>query len=253
MGGLVTSGGGVVPAYKRQLVNSQRVAFAASITEDGWPVASLLTSGDARPLLTADGEAARLSVRLPSEAGPGFVCPSLRAHLLRPDAPAAFVAMDFESRLRFRVQGRVAAHEDARQPELIELACSETFPNCSAFIPKIELATVAAAARPQPSPAVSSSLSDEQAALVGSVCSFFVASAAPVRRPTTTTRHTLHLPSTSNHRSPRRCCPPHLTAGWASQDCASADISHRGGQQGFLRVRDDGATLSWPDYPGNVQ
>ena len=30
-----------------------------------------------------------------------------------------------------------------------------------------------------------------------------------------------------------------------------SDVSHRGGRQGFVRVGDDGCTLTWPDFSGN--
>jgi len=31
-----------------------------------------------------------------------------------------------------------------------------------------------------------------------------------------------------------------------------ADVSHRGGPPGFVQVSDDGSTLTWPDYQGNM-
>jgi hypothetical protein len=32
---------------------------------------------------------------------------------------------------------------------------------------------------------------------------------------------------------------------------AGSDVSHRGGRPGFLRIGDDGRTLTWPDFSGN--
>jgi hypothetical protein len=39
MGGLIAGARGVVPVYKLGLVNSQRVAYAATVGADGWPAA----------------------------------------------------------------------------------------------------------------------------------------------------------------------------------------------------------------------
>jgi hypothetical protein len=33
---------------------------------------------------------------------------------------------------------------------------------------------------------------------------------------------------------------------------AGADVSHRGGRPGFVRVSNDGRALTWPDLPGNA-
>ena len=41
----------------------------------------------------------------------------------------------------------------------------------------------------------------------------------------------------------------HAAPGRAS---GGADVSHRGGRPGFIRVSDDGLTLTWPEFAGNL-
>jgi len=66
---------------------------------------------------------------------------------------------------------------------------------------------------PAGAPHASTSLSDVQRAWIGGADTFFIA-----------TRHVER----------------------------GADVSHRGGPPGFVRVSDDGSTLTWPDYQGNM-
>jgi hypothetical protein len=217
---------GKVPAYRLGLINAQRCAFVATVDADGQPHASLLEGS--------------VSITLPPlEAGGGFVCPQFLQNTTAAspsqssgETPCAVIAIDFDSRMRFRTQGvlaTAAAAPSGGGGSVLELQTVEAFPNCSAFIPRLRVAEPLPQypSESETTPLTFSALetthlTQEHAELVRGACSFFVAS---------------------------------------SDGGARADISHRGGRPGFVRAELDSnsnwnsdsvrSTLRWPDFPGN--
>ncbi|MDX3352733.1 pyridoxamine 5'-phosphate oxidase family protein [Streptomyces sp. ME01-24h] len=128
---------------------------------------------------------------------------------------AALIVVDFAVRRRLRLNGTLAAADDAG----FELAVDQAYGNCPQYIQQRLLGpapaggpaedTLPAGARAG-TPAADG-LDAAQAAMVGRADTFFLGTAHPER---------------------------------------GADVSHRGGPPGFVRVAADGR-LWWPDYPGN--
>src|ERR1700680_3559524 len=117
------------------------------------------------------------------------------------------------TRRRNRVNGVITAIDD----QAITVAVSQSFGNCAKYIQSrtpIEFN----AAEAMESPVVSSRLNDDDRALLARADTFFVASA-----------------NTSSDAGMGR----------------GADVSHRGGKPGFIRIDDD-RTLTTPDFSGNL-
>ncbi|MEU1618367.1 pyridoxamine 5'-phosphate oxidase family protein [Streptomyces sp. NPDC005722] len=125
---------------------------------------------------------------------------------------AALIVIDFASRRRLRLNGTLAAAGDAG----FELAVDQAYGNCPQYIQQRVLGPVPAGGpgggdAPAGGARAADRLDAAQAALVARADTFFLGTAHPVR---------------------------------------GADVSHRGGPPGFVRVTEDGG-LWWPDYPGN--
>ena len=118
--------------------------------------------------------------------------------------------------LSTRRRNRVAAQITGILNDGIELQVDQAFGNCPQYIQGRELLTVDPQAMPAPVVEPISDLSDEARLLIESSDTFFVASYK------------------------------HTDSGQRSD---GADVSHRGGKPGFIRV--DGNTLIIPDYLGN--
>ncbi|MCJ2048951.1 pyridoxamine 5'-phosphate oxidase family protein [Methylobacterium sp. J-070] len=128
----------------------------------------------------------------------------------------AMLAIDLAARRRYRINGKAE-----RSPGAIVLDVEQCYRNCPQYI---NLRQASAAERPahpsRPRPARRAQALDEgMAALVGASDTFFIAT------------HGTGIPSTD----------PRL----------GADVSHRGGNPGFVTVLDDGRRLAFPDYVGN--
>lgn len=123
----------------------------------------------------------------------------------------ALLAIDLETRRRMRVNGLARLDADG----VLRIRVGEAFSNCPRYIQRREPmhnGAPAESARPAPQVAVRSGrLSDAHARLLQGSDTFFVASHHPER---------------------------------------GADVSHRGGRPGFLRVLGP-SLLAWPDYSGN--
>jgi uncharacterized protein len=138
----------------------------------------------------------------------------LESHL-RTGTPVGFLGIDLSTRRRNRVNGVVSQTDDAG----FTIAVRESFGNCPqyiqarAFRTPVESATLASDA---PSVVLGTSLGDDAAAIVRRADTFFLASSS-------------------------------------GQDAGGADVSHRGGKPGFVRVRSEGgrSLLVIPDFVGN--
>jgi predicted pyridoxine 5'-phosphate oxidase superfamily flavin-nucleotide-binding protein len=118
--------------------------------------------------------------------------------------------------LSTRRRNRVAAQITGVSNDDIELQVDQAFGNCPQYIQGRELLTVDPQAMPAPVVEPISDLSDETRRLIENSDTFFVASYK------------------------------HNDSGQSSD---GADVSHRGGKPGFIRI--DGNTLIIPDYRGN--
>lgn len=121
------------------------------------------------------------------------------------------------TRRRNRVNGVITAHD----ADAITVAVSQSFGNCNKYIqsraPTYD-ATVIETPATNTAPEVSLSLSEADRALIGRADTLFIASA--------------NAASEAGH-------------------ARGADVSHRGGKPGFVRVDDDGS-LTLPDFTGNL-
>ncbi|MFF7209315.1 pyridoxamine 5'-phosphate oxidase family protein [Streptomyces sp. NPDC008238] len=124
---------------------------------------------------------------------------------------AALIVIDFANRRRLRLNGTLASAGDAG----LDLAVDQAYGNCPQYIQQRVLGPAPAGGPGGGDAPAGARAADRldaaQAALVARVDTFFLGTAHPVR---------------------------------------GADVSHRGGPPGFVRVTEDGG-LWWPDYPGN--
>jgi predicted pyridoxine 5'-phosphate oxidase superfamily flavin-nucleotide-binding protein len=139
----------------------------------------------------------------------------LLARALKVGARLGILGIDLSTRRRNRVNGEIVRLDEAG----FSLHVDQSFGNCPKYIRPRQPAGFA----PPPGSVGSNTgegftaLDERSRALVAEADTFFVASYAPA------------------------------TDGMAQ----SADVSHRGGPAGFLRLSADG-TITVPDYPGNL-
>ncbi|MGT0248885.1 pyridoxamine 5'-phosphate oxidase family protein [Burkholderia pyrrocinia] len=131
----------------------------------------------------------------------------------QPGAPLGGLGIEFDTRRRNRVNGVVRAVDG----DALAIAVEQSFGNCAKYIQGRTPTFVARDGDAPVEPDESDRLSDADRALLAQADTFFVASA-----------------NTS------------ADAGAAR----GADVSHRGGMPGFVRV-DDAYTLTTPDFSGN--
>lgn len=131
----------------------------------------------------------------------------------QPGAPLGGLGIEFDTRRRNRVNGVVRAVDG----DALTIAVEQSFGNCAKYIQGRKPTFVAREAGASTGPDVSDALNDADRALLAQADTFFVASA-----------------NTSTDAGAAR----------------GADVSHRGGMPGFVRV-DDARTLTTPDFSGN--
>lgn len=133
------------------------------------------------------------------------------AAMLRPGNSIGLLGLQFETRRRNRANGEVAEID----PDGFTFALKQSFGNCAKYInARMELR--ARTERPGIELVGGAQLTDAAIALIQRADTFFIATAAD-----------------ASHG------PAH-----------GADVSHRGGRRGFVRVTRRG-TLTWPDFEGN--
>ncbi len=135
------------------------------------------------------------------------------AHTLRVGVDVGLLGIELHTRRRNRVNGRIVSG-DARG---FTLQIAQSFGNCPKYINKRLYELIEHENRTTPVPHVLEQLDSLTVALVRNADTFFIAT---------------HYTETSPRRS------------------HGADVSHRGGKPGFMRI-DDERTLTWPDYVGN--
>ena len=132
---------------------------------------------------------------------------------LEPGAAVGLLGIEFENRRRNRVNGRVSR----RDAGSMTIAVDQSFGNCPMYIQARTGSIEQRAGEPAP-PEHLTSIDESVGALIAGADSFFIAT---------------HF------------------AGDDDGPTTGADVSHRGGRPGFVRVADDGS-LIWPDFTGNT-
>jgi predicted pyridoxine 5'-phosphate oxidase superfamily flavin-nucleotide-binding protein len=206
-GGGPRGGGGIrdfMPEPHRHFFAQLPYLFVGAVDAAGWPLATLLT-GKPGFVQSRDPRTLHMAA-LPDPADPA-------AEALAPDRDIGILGIDFSTRRRNRVNGRILS----REPGLIKIDVKQSFGNCPQYIQR----RTVAASPVEPAVGVSNSIEfldhldgAAQDAIEGAD-TFFVAS--------------------------------HSRAGNGA--AYGADISHRGGRPGFVRV--DGDVLTIPDFRGN--
>lgn len=149
------------------------------------------------------------SLRIEAAAG----APDPVRALLRPGRPVGLLGIDFSSRRRNRANGIVSdADADA---DALDIAVTQSFGNCSKYIQPRAVRVTPASARPAAAVGALAGLDGQARALISTADTFFVAT----------------------------------SSGQAGGRPGGADMSHRGGAPGFVRLAGD--TLVCPDYAGN--
>ena len=141
---------------------------------------------------------------------------ALAAHGL--GAPVGVLGLEPHTRRRNRMNGHVAALDEQRG---LSITVAQSFGNCPEYIQARAPGLRAAVTPPQPAQALGPALDAAALAIIARSDTLFIASASAAR--------------------------PGL------QREEGVDVSHRGGEPGFVRVEPtrEGLVLSLPDYPGN--
>ena len=126
--------------------------------------------------------------------------------------PLALLGIELATRRRNRANGRLQAVDS----EGLLLQVLQSFGNCPQYIQLRELSTLPQRSPQRPPVQRGQALSNEAARIVAAADTFFIATQA--------------LPDAIN---------------------GGADVSHRGGKAGFVRIDESGSRITWPDFAGN--
>jgi uncharacterized protein len=193
-----------LPEQHRRFFSQLPYVFAGAIDLQGWPLATLQT-GDPGFVQSPDPRTLHIAA-LPDAEDPANEALSANREI-------GILGIDFATRRRNRVNGRIVAHDTSG----IRVAVGQSFGNCPQYIQMRVLAPPRFdAGPPVPRPVEFVDRLDPPArAAIVAADTFFVASRS---RPGDGAEY-------------------------------GADISHRGGRPGFVRV--DGDQLTIPDFGGN--
>lgn len=131
-------------------------------------------------------------------------------------APVGVLGIEYTTRRRNRLTGSVAAVD----ADSVRIDVAQTFGNCPRYIQTRELRARGSAATAPPAVTRLRQLDQRCTQLIRRADHFFIAT---------------HCPA---------------TADGAAAACSGADVSHRGGRPGFVRVDAD-CVLTFPDFAGN--
>jgi len=205
-----------MPEQHREFFNGLSYLFIGIKGEDGFPRAEVLT-GDPGFITSPDNQRLHISIPIGHQI--------LATQQLIPGREVGLLGIDLATRRRNRVNGVVTAVLDNEAGKgvgigdrlQIEITIAESFGNCPKYIQRREVSL-------QPSVDFSfvevqtdNVFNNQAEKLINNADTFFIASQHQGEDPD---RH------------------------------ASADISHRGGEPGFIHIQDD-KTLIFPDYSGN--
>jgi predicted pyridoxine 5'-phosphate oxidase superfamily flavin-nucleotide-binding protein len=202
-----------MPEQHRELFRKLPTLIVGSVDEQRRPWASILIG---RPGFIRDPDAYRL--RIAARPGHGDL---LCEHLL-PGATLGLLGLEPQTRRRNRMNGRVMRIDERG----FEVEVEQSFGNCPQYIQARTpewIGDASAFEEARPVEQGGAHLGDPAKALVRAADTFFIATAAA---------------PTESAETPRN---------------AGADVSHRGGRPGFVRVDDmpHGSVLTVPDFRGN--
>ena len=192
-----------MPDQHRDFFANQPFLVVGSLDAAGWPWASMLTGV---PGFAVSPDPRTLTVSALPAAGDPLT------DSLTVGAPLGLLGIEFATRRRNRLNGRVAAVDGAG----FALAVDQSFGNCPQYIHSRELGATEPPREASPPPERLGALDTAAEAAIAGADTFFIATAA------------------------RTDTPP----------VGGVDVSHRGGKPGFVRIDDD-RTLTVPDYAGN--
>jgi predicted pyridoxine 5'-phosphate oxidase superfamily flavin-nucleotide-binding protein len=189
--------------------------FVSAIDAHGWPLATLLTGP---PGFVQSPDAVTLHIdTVPDPGDPA-------AAALLPGHENGLLGIDLSTRRRIRANGRIARRDAGG----IHVAVEQSFGNCPQYIQLRTIAAIRAQAiQTAAMPAESLDCLDGAArTAIAAADTFFVASRSRTRED---------------------------ASRELDRAAFGADISHRGGRPGFVRVDDErsGNVLTIPDFPGN--
>ena len=223
-----------------ELVDAQRAFFAelsfvvaafvdTQVDDKGRPQAELVT-GPPGFIEVSDAGNARISRA--NNNGPA--APGAALWSAAPGSPLGLLGIDLARRRRNRINGTVIESGAGG----VKVRIDQGYGNCPKYITRRPWdAVLFAGGYTQHR---SSEVTDEVAALIGRTDTFFIASSSG---PTLVDSQGSGSSFPSAENKPGTFLENIKTSAWG------ADVSHRGGDPGFLAW--DGRTLSFDDYPGN--
>ncbi|MEM8808285.1 MAG: pyridoxamine 5'-phosphate oxidase family protein [Cyanobacteria bacterium P01_G01_bin.38] len=205
-----------MPDQHREFYKSLPFLLIGTSDQQGWPWASIVV---ARPGFISSPDPQRLQVA----ARPLFGSPLQTT--LAPGVPLGILGFQVENRRRNRLTGRVGAVNTNG----FEILLDQSFGNCPQYIQTRAIEYLPEIDTPEiKHPIRRSDCLDEVAqTLIASADTLFIATA--------------YAAGASDHSA----------QNWAPNLSHGADVSHRGGKPGFVKVEDD-KTFVFPDFSGNL-
>ena len=211
--GVIAFSGGIrpfMPDQHRLFFAGLRYAFISVGDADGWPVAAVLT-GEPGFIASPDPHTLQIVVQTGNAVGPA-------ADRFIEGQQVGLLGLDLATRRRNRANGRITAIANIDGAPLLIIAIDQSFGNCPQYIQRRSV---------YPAPADN----DNRPARIETLSGLDAAARAMIAN-----ADTLFVASRSRTSS---------TDGPGG----GADISHRGGRPGFVRI--DGDDLWIPDFQGN--
>ena len=193
-----------MPDQHRDFYAHLPTLFLGVVDQDGWPWATVL---EGPPGFAVSPDPRLLEIRaLPSQGDPA-------EGLLSPGTPVGLLGLEFQTRRRNRMNGKVTR----TLGDGFAVAVEHAFGNCPQYIQTRNVIAKSTAASIPIAPEIRESLDEEASATITGADTFFIAS----------------YTDPDDQKSRRQ-----------------VDVSHRGGRSGFVRV--EGDLLTIPDFAGNL-
>jgi ferredoxin-NADP reductase/predicted pyridoxine 5'-phosphate oxidase superfamily flavin-nucleotide-binding protein len=193
-----------MPDQHRDFYAQLPTLFMGVVDKDGWPWATIL---EGSPGFAMSPDSRLLEIRaLPSPGDPA-------AGLLSVDTPVGLLGLEFQTRRRNRMNGKITQ----MLGDGFAVAVEHSFGNCPQYIQTRNAVARGAVADIPVAPEIRESLDAEAVATITGADTFFIAS----------------YTDPDDQKSRRQ-----------------VDVSHRGGRSGFVRV--EGNLLTIPDFAGNL-
>jgi len=202
-----------MPAQHQEFYSQLPFIFTGHADKDGWPWASILFN---QPGFIQSPSPKNLDIQASPVVGDPLA-DTLQQAPLNKDTKLGLLGIELTSRRRNRLAAHITSHSD----EGIRLEIDQAFGNCPQYIQTRDLEMLDPSALPETNVQDIQVFDEEAQALITRSDTFFVAS---------------YINSNENNEN--------------SSASEGADVSHRGGQPGFIRV-DNERTLTIPDYLGN--